>query len=118
MIRLVCAVAVAIAALSACGSSSSQARPPGLQRDAALDVGCKLRGTPGYSSFEGAVTLYNPGPTNQSVSLIAVNWGANGVLLSQQSYSGNWNVLPHESTTLTTQAPASATSCDIAGWNP
>jgi hypothetical protein len=113
--------------LAGCGSSSgsihyqsppTQARPPGLQSDGPLDVGCQLHGTPGYTSYQGVITIYNPGINGQSISVIAINWGSNGVLLSQHSYSGNWIAGPHESFKEYAQAPASATSCDVAGWNP
>lgn len=97
---------------------AAEASPAGLQADGALDVGCKLRGTPGYTSFQGEVTLYDPGNSGQSVSLIAINWGSNGILLSEQTYRGDWIVGPHQSLKEYVSAPGSATSCDFAGWNP
>ena len=93
-------------------------RPPGLQKDGPLDVGCKLRGTPGYTSYQGVITLYNPGSAAQSVSSFVLQWGSNGVLLSQQMANGTWNVSPGQDITLAVDAPPSATSCEFGGFNP
>lgn len=93
-------------------------RPPGLQQDGPLDAGCKLTGTRGYTSFQGVVTLYNPGSSAQSVSSFLLQWGSNGVLLSQEPISGSWSVPPGQDITLTFQAPAAATSCQFGGFNP
>jgi hypothetical protein len=92
-------------------------RPPGLQKDGPLDVGCKLRGTPGYTSYQAVITLYNPGRVVQSVSSFLLEWGSNGVLLSQQMANGSWSVPPGQDITLTVGAPPSANSCQFGGFN-
>lgn len=102
---------------AATGVPQAAPRPPGLQKDGPLDVGCKLHGTPGYTSYQGVITLYNPGSVSQSVSSFVLQWGSNGVLLSQQMAQGSWNVLPGQDITLTVGAPASATSCEFGGFN-
>jgi hypothetical protein len=97
---------------------SAAARPPGLQTDGPLDVGCKLHGQPGYTSFQATVTLFNPGANAQNVSSFVVEWGSNGVLLSQNTISGPWSVPAQNKITLTIPGPPpSATSCVFAGWN-
>lgn len=103
---------------AATGVPQAVPRPPGLQKDGPLDVGCKLRGTPGYTSYQGVITLYNPGSVAQSVSSFLLQWGSNGVLLSQQMANGSWSVLPSQDITLTVGAPPSATSCEFGGFNP
>jgi hypothetical protein len=102
---------------SASGIPQPVARPPGLQRDGPLDVGCKLRGTPGYTSYQGVITLYNPGSVPQSVSSFLLQWGSNGVLLSQQMANGSWSVPPGQDITLSVGAPPSANSCQFGGFN-
>ena len=103
---------------AASGVPQSLPKPPGLQKDGPLDVGCKLQGTPGYSSYQGVITLYNPAAVSQSVSAFLLQWGSNGVLLSQQMANGPWNVPPGQDITLTVGAPPSATSCEFGGFNP
>jgi hypothetical protein len=95
-----------------------QARPAGLTQDGPLDVGCKMTGTPGYTSYGGVVTMWNPGSSPQSVSEFAINWGSNGILLSQEPVEASAQIAPGTAYTETVPAPASATSCAFAGWNP
>jgi hypothetical protein len=102
---------------AATGVPQAAPRPPGLQKDGPLDVGCKLRGTPGYTSFQGVITLYNPGNVSQSVSSFLVQWASNGVLLSQQMADGSWSVSPGQAITLTVGAPPAANSCEFGGFN-
>ena len=84
-----------------------------------LDVGtCQMRGTPGYSDYEGATQVWNPGASAQSLSMYVVNWGSNGILPGQQTYTMNVSIPSHQLETLTAPAPGSATSCQFAGWNP
>lgn len=95
-----------------------QIRPVGLTQDGPLDVGCKMTGTPGYSSYGGVVALWNPGSSPQSLSEFAIDWGSNGVLLSQEPVDVSAEIAPGTAYRETVSAPASATSCVLAGWNP
>jgi hypothetical protein len=95
-----------------------QTRPAGLTQDGPLDVGCKMTGTAGYSSYSGVVTLWNPGSSPQSLSEFAIDWGSNGVLLSQEPADVSADIAPGTAYSETVSAPASATSCVLAGWNP
>ncbi|MDA8322655.1 MAG: hypothetical protein M0030_23005 [Actinomycetota bacterium] len=93
--------------------------PPGMQADGPLDVACSLHGTRGYTSFHAQIDMYNPGSISQAVSGFAISWGSNGILLSQQAFTGPWTIAPGQDQALTAgPAPASATSCAFAGWNP
>jgi hypothetical protein len=103
---------------AATGVPQPMPTPPGLQKDGPLEVGCQLRGTPGYTSYQGVITLYNPGSAAESVSSFLLQWGSNGVLLSQQMANGSWNVPPGQDITLTAVAPPAATSCEFGGFNP
>jgi hypothetical protein len=64
------------------------------------------------------VTIWNPGSSLQSVSEFAIDWGSNGVLLSQDPVEASAEIAPGTAYTETVSAPASATSCAFAGWNP
>jgi hypothetical protein len=96
----------------------SRPKPPGLDKDGPLDVGCKLNGAPGYTSYHAVITFYNPGTAAQSVSSFLLQFGSNGILLSQQIEDGDWNVLRREDIVLAVDAPASANSCKFGGFNP
>ena len=95
-----------------------QKRPAGLTQDGPLDVGCKMTGTRGYTSYGGVVTIWNPGSSPQSVSEFAIDWGSGGVRLSQDPVEVSAEIAPGTAYTETVSAPASATSCVFAGWNP
>ena len=61
---------------------------PGLHPDGPLDVGtCRMRGTPGYTSYRAEITVWNPGGSPQHMSGFAVEWGSNGILLSEDTYT-------------------------------
>ena len=95
-----------------------QTRPADLTQDGPLDVGCKMTGTRGYTSYGGVVSIWNPGSSPQSVSGFMIDWGSNGVLLSQDPVEVSAEIAPGTAYTETVSAPASATSCVFAGWNP
>lgn len=103
---------------SAASSVATSSRPSGLTQDGSFDVGCRMIGTPGYTSYGGVVTLWNSSSSPQSVSLFAIDWGSNGVLLSQDTVDVSAEIAPGTAYSETVSAPASATSCVFAGWNP
>ena len=107
----------AVGAASSNGASSSSP-PSGLTQDGPLDVGCKMTGTPGYTSYGAVITIWNPGSSPQSLSEFVIDWGSNGVLLSQDPAEVSAEIAPVTAYTETLSAPASATSCVFAGWNP
>jgi hypothetical protein len=99
-------------------SHGAASQPSGLKADGPLDVGCKMTGTPGYTSYGAVVTLWNPGSSPQSLSEFMIDWGSNGVLLSQDPVTVSAEIAPGTADSETVSAPASATSCVFAGWNP
>jgi hypothetical protein len=94
--------------------------PPGLHSDGPLDVGtCQMLGTPGYTSYRAEITIWNPASDPVHMSAFAIQWGSNGILLSEQTYTLDQDIPSQISYTLTASpAPGSATSCVFAGWNP
>jgi hypothetical protein len=101
----------------AASPAANQSQPAGLKQDGPLDVGCKMTGTPVYASYGAVVTLWNPGSSPQSLSEFMIDWGSNGVLLSQDPVTASADITPGTAYSETVSAPASATSCVFAGWN-
>ena len=112
------ASSLAVVGAASSNPASSSSPPSGLTQDGPLDVGCKMTGTPGYTSYGGVITLWNPGSSPQSPSEFVIDWGSNGVLLSQDPVEVSAELAPKTVYTETVSAPASATSCVFAGWNP
>jgi len=64
------------------------------------------------------VTLWNPGSSPQPVSELMINFDSHGALLSQTPLTLSVNVAPRTARTETMPAPAAATTCVLAWWNP
>jgi hypothetical protein len=103
---------------SAAAPQTTAPEPPGLTQEGPLDVGCKLTGTRGYTSFTATVTLWNQGGAPQSVSEVEIYWASNGILLSSDVTAVGAEVEPGTGYTGYMSPPMSATSCTVQGWNP
>jgi Protein of unknown function (DUF2510) len=106
------------ASASAAAPQTTASEPPGLTQEGPLDVGCKLTGTRGYTSFTATVTLWNQGGAPQSVSEVEIYWASNGILLSSDVTAVGAEVEPGTGYTGYMSPPMSATSCTVQGWNP
>ena len=103
---------------SAAAPQTTATAPPGLTQAGRLDVGCKLTGTRGTTSFTGTVTFWNPGSAPQSVSEVEIYWASNGILLSSDVTAVGAEAEPGTGFTGYMSPPLSATSCIVQGWNP
>ena len=64
-----------------------------------------MTGTPGYTSYGAVVTFWNPGSSPQSLSEFVIDWGSNGVLLSQEPVEVSAEIAPGTAYTETVSAP-------------
>lgn len=106
------------AAVATQAAPGRQAVPPGLKRVGALLVGCQLRHNDSGQPDAAVVTFYN-GSAGQLVQLnrYGIDWGSNGVLLSENAFSAGASIPPGQDYTETvTGPPLSATPCLVAGW--
>lgn len=118
VIGLLLASGVAGCRMGGSAGGGTPQKPPGLTQEGPLDVGCKVTGAPGNSSFTATVTLWNPGSTPQSVSETEIYWTSNGVFLSEATPAVDTEVQPGTAYTGYMSLPLSATGCMVEGWNP
>ncbi len=94
-------------------------RPPAhLQAAGVLRVGCTVTYND-YSEADGAaVTMYNPTGSPVTVNDFGIEWGSNGILLSESGpITYGTTIYPGEvARSWVSGAPVSAHSCFIAGW--
>jgi hypothetical protein len=97
----------------------TQSPPAGLQPAGALRVSCTVTYN-NYSEADGAnIVMYNPSGSPITVTNFGVEWGSNGILMSQSGPITDGNTIyPGEvARSWISGAPIAANSCDIMGWN-